>query len=57
LLKEIKILFPKINALTVSNNNFAQGDSLVNKTILFIPQKLNFQTKKSKNSKIGLNKD
>lgn len=34
LLKESKILFPKINAITVSNNNFAQGDSLVKKTIL-----------------------
>ncbi len=34
LLKETKILFPKINAITVSNNDFAQGDSLVKKTIL-----------------------
>lgn len=34
LLKESKILFPNINAITVSNNNFAQGDSLVKKTIL-----------------------
>ncbi len=34
LLKETKILFPKINAITVSNNSFAQGDSLVKKTIL-----------------------
>ena len=34
LLKESKILFPKINAITVSNNDFAQGDSLVKKTIL-----------------------
>lgn len=34
LLIESKILFPNINAITVSNNNFAQGDSLVKKTIL-----------------------
>ena len=34
LLKESKILIPKLNSITISNNNFAQGDSLVAKTIL-----------------------
>lgn len=34
LLKESKILIPKLNSITISNNDFAQGDSLVAKTIL-----------------------
>ena len=34
LLKESKILIPKINAITVANNQFAQGDSLVEKAFL-----------------------
>lgn len=34
LLKESKILIPKLNSITISINNFAQGDSLVAKTIL-----------------------
>jgi uncharacterized hydrophobic protein (TIGR00271 family) len=34
LLKESKIIIPKLNSITISNNNFAQGDSLVAKTIL-----------------------
>ncbi len=42
LLRESKILFPKINSLAVSNNNFAQGDSLVNKTILIYTAEVQF---------------
>ena len=34
LLKESKIIIPKLNSITISNNDFAQGDSLVAKTIL-----------------------
>lgn len=34
LLKESKIIIPKLNSISISNNNFAQGDSLVAKTIL-----------------------
>jgi len=39
LLKESKILIPKINAILVSNNQFAKGDSLVGKTILIYEAK------------------
>lgn len=51
LLKEIKILFPKINALTVSNNNFAQGDSLVNKTILIYTAEAQFSNEEEQKLK------
>ena len=34
LFKESKIIFPKLNAITVSNNQFAEGDSLVERTVL-----------------------
>lgn len=34
LLKESKILLPKLTGITVSNNSFAQGDSLIRRTIL-----------------------
>lgn len=39
LLKESKILIPKINAILVSSNQFAKGDSLVGKTILIYEAK------------------
>ena len=34
LLKEAQVLFPNINAINVSELNFAQGDSLVEKPVL-----------------------
>ena len=51
MLKEIKILFPKINALTVSNNNFAQGDSLVNKTIFIYTAEAQFSNEEEQKLK------
>lgn len=34
LLEELKIIFPSVNSISVSEQNFAQGDSLVNKNTL-----------------------
>ena len=34
LLKEAKIVLPKLEAISVSNNQFAEGDSLVKKNVL-----------------------
>lgn len=51
LLRESKILFPKINSLAVSNNNFAQGDSLVNKTILIYTAEVQFSNEEEQKLK------